>query len=275
VLVNVQLDDMVRGVHEHLEFGQGSLDLCGTLAALDEIDYRGCACVELPRHSHAAPDAAARAMRALTAAQGTTPDDWMIEAERRVRAEPAAVRLLFPSAGRHVGRQPCDPADPDGLVLGTLDDLARVRLLTALADTTPPDRLAASLTELYRGGDDAERRGVLRWLNAARHLPDDVVAAGVEIVLDALRANDIRLVAAAVGAFGGEHVDSHHWRHGVLKCLFVGVPLAAVAQLRARTDLELVRMIADFAAERHAAGRPVPADAEQLLRSAVLPAQES
>ncbi len=82
---------------------------------------------------------------------------------------------------------------------------------------------------------------------------------------DALRANDVRLVAAAMGPFAAAHLDDHSWRHGVLKCLFVEVPLAAVAELTRRTDPELLRMVADYAAERRAAGREVPADALALL----------
>ncbi|MFD7665849.1 sugar phosphate isomerase/epimerase family protein [Streptomyces sp. NPDC059788] len=68
LLVNVQLDDMRPGVHEHLEFGEGELDLPGTLAALRATGYTGVAAVELPRHSHAAPDVARRALGALRAA---------------------------------------------------------------------------------------------------------------------------------------------------------------------------------------------------------------
>ncbi|MDH6130136.1 sugar phosphate isomerase/epimerase family protein [Kitasatospora sp. GP82] len=71
LLVNVQLDDMLPGVHEHLEFGQGQLDLVATLAALDEIGYAGVAAVELPRHSHAAPQTAQKAMAALRQARKT------------------------------------------------------------------------------------------------------------------------------------------------------------------------------------------------------------
>ncbi|GAB2897334.1 sugar phosphate isomerase/epimerase [Streptomyces deserti] len=69
LLFNVQLDDMLPGVHEHLEFGEGRLDLAGTLAALDGIGYRGVAAVELPRHSHAAPQVASRALAALRRAR--------------------------------------------------------------------------------------------------------------------------------------------------------------------------------------------------------------
>lgn len=69
LLINVQLDDMLPGVHEHLEFGDGALDLPATLAALEEVGYRGLAAVELPRHSHAAPEVARRAIDALRAAR--------------------------------------------------------------------------------------------------------------------------------------------------------------------------------------------------------------
>jgi hypothetical protein len=283
--VNVQLDDMRPGVHEHLEFGEGELDLRATLAALSEIGYTGVAAVELPRHSHAAPVVAARALSALrtalhhapapvTPATGEDHDPewvsnvdhpWLVEAEQKVRRDPKAVAALFPAVGRKVGRAPLRPeTDPQGLVHGTVDDLARTRLLAVLAEVLDPAKLSEEIAQLYRYGDDAERRGVLRGLS---ELPAATVPAGVELVKDALRANDIRLVAAAMGDFTARHLDAHSWRHGVLKCLFVGVPLAAVSELAGRTDDELLRMVGDYAEERRAAGREVPADAVTLLEA--------
>ncbi|MFC0098921.1 sugar phosphate isomerase/epimerase family protein [Micromonospora marina] len=67
-LVNVQIDDMRRGVHEHLEFGAGEIDFPPVLAALREVGYAGLVAVELPRHSHAAPAVAARSLDFLRAA---------------------------------------------------------------------------------------------------------------------------------------------------------------------------------------------------------------
>lgn len=64
-LVNVQIDDMRRGVHEHLEFGEGEIDFPPVLSALDEVGYRGLVSVELPRHSHAAPAVARRSLSFL------------------------------------------------------------------------------------------------------------------------------------------------------------------------------------------------------------------
>lgn len=68
-LVNVQIDDMRRGVHEHLEFGTGEVDFPPTLRALDDAGYRGLVAVELPRHAHAAPKVARESLAFLTAAE--------------------------------------------------------------------------------------------------------------------------------------------------------------------------------------------------------------
>ncbi|WP_245641822.1 sugar phosphate isomerase/epimerase family protein [Nonomuraea candida] len=68
-LVNVQIDDMRRGTHEHLEFGEGEIDFPPVLRALAGSGYRGLAAVELPRHSHAAPDVAARSLAFLRRAE--------------------------------------------------------------------------------------------------------------------------------------------------------------------------------------------------------------
>ncbi|WP_285688274.1 sugar phosphate isomerase/epimerase family protein [Actinoplanes sp. NBRC 103695] len=69
-LVNVQIDDMRRGVHEHLEFGEGEIDFPPVLRALRTAGYGGLVAVELPRHSHAAPDVARRSIEFLTNAEG-------------------------------------------------------------------------------------------------------------------------------------------------------------------------------------------------------------
>jgi L-ribulose-5-phosphate 3-epimerase len=67
-IVNVQISDMKRGVHEHLPFGKGDLDLRACVAALREARYGGLVGVELSRDSHRAPDAVRESMAALRAA---------------------------------------------------------------------------------------------------------------------------------------------------------------------------------------------------------------
>lgn len=60
-LVNVHLEDMKAGIHEHLMFGEGEIDFPPIFKALSEAGYRGGVHVELSRHSHDAPRAAAQA----------------------------------------------------------------------------------------------------------------------------------------------------------------------------------------------------------------------
>ncbi|TVT48885.1 sugar phosphate isomerase/epimerase [Amycolatopsis rhizosphaerae] len=69
-LVNVQIDDMRRGVHEHLEFGAGEIDFPPVLDALGSVGYRGLVSVELPRDSHAAPAIARESLAFLRQAAG-------------------------------------------------------------------------------------------------------------------------------------------------------------------------------------------------------------
>ncbi|MGD6755533.1 EboA domain-containing protein [Streptomyces sp. BH105] len=199
----------------------------GTLPALGAVRVR----------LDAALDADARAWlhAALTEASARPDHDLP---EHRI----PAWQLWFAAAGRRVGDERADAA--------------RLLLLHAAGADT------ATLTALYTQGTAAERRAVLIALPHLVTGPD-----ARPLVEDALRANDTRLVAAAVGPYAAAHLPAHAWRHAVLKCLFTGVPVAAVARLadRARGDGELARMLGDFAAERTAAGRPVPDDLHRVL----------
>jgi L-ribulose-5-phosphate 3-epimerase len=66
-LWNVHIEDMRRGVHEHLMFGEGEMDFPPLLRALKDIDYTGGIHVELSRHGHDAVNAATRAIAFLGA----------------------------------------------------------------------------------------------------------------------------------------------------------------------------------------------------------------
>lgn len=60
-IANVHIEDMRRGVHDHLMFGEGEMDFPPIIAALAEAGYDGGVQVELSRHSHDAPRVARRA----------------------------------------------------------------------------------------------------------------------------------------------------------------------------------------------------------------------
>jgi hypothetical protein len=179
---------------------------------------------------------------------------WLTDAQRILGRDPAAIRTLFPQVGRRLGRGPLDDAPG-----WTADEAGRAVLLDALGD-----RVGAELGDLYRHGDAAERRGVLRALDVLV-LDDEARAVARDLVADALRTNDTRLVAAALGPFGVRTLDDDALAHAVLKCVFTGVPLAGVAGLDRRATPDLSRMLAGYAHERIAAGRTVPPEVWPLI----------
>lgn len=67
-LVHVQIEDMRRGVHDHLNFGDGEIDFPPVLARLHALAYDGLVSVELTRHSHTAHTVVPRAIDFLTRA---------------------------------------------------------------------------------------------------------------------------------------------------------------------------------------------------------------
>ncbi len=121
LLVNVQLDDMRTGVHEHLEFGEGELEPARHPGRADRGGLHrrrgGRAAAAQPRGAGRGRPGDRRA--AGGAVPPTRPSDvewvtqvdhpWLVEAEARVRADPAAIRTLFPAVGRKVGRAAAAP----------------------------------------------------------------------------------------------------------------------------------------------------------------------
>lgn len=181
---------------------------------------------------------------ALTAVPGRP---WLDDALARVRTDPDAVGPLFARTERKLGREPLAGAGD-----WTAGRAGRALLLAELAD---PWRIVT----LYQQGDAAERLAVLAALPLLA-----IGDAGVPLLHDALRTNDTRLVAAALGPYAA-HLDPASWRQGVVKCVFMGIALSAVDRLDDRADQELAAMLAALAQERTAAGRRLPTDAQALL----------
>lgn len=187
---------------------------------------------------------------------------WLEDAAGSVRHDPSTLPRFFPAAGRNVGRGPLHPAagtTPDPEHGWTVDDAARALLLLAAGRDA-----WAELADLYRFGDAAERRAVLRALPL---LPqgDDTARIGSALVDDALRTNDPRLIAAALGSYALEHLGEDALNQAILKCVFVGVPLSQVPGLSRRATPALARMLAGYVHERVAAGRSTPPDVWPLI----------
>ncbi|SDP31395.1 hypothetical protein SAMN04487905_103175 [Actinopolyspora xinjiangensis] len=190
---------------------------------------------------------------------------WLEEALTRVAQRRSAIGTLFPAAGRECARGTLveDSEEPRAVPrTWTCEDAVRALLLTALP--LEGAELGSEVTALYRYGDAAEKRGVLRGLGLLR-ADEGLVEAGLPLVRDGLRSNDTSLVAAALSEFGASHLDAPAYRQGVLKCVFLGIPLRDVAGLPERADAELARMLNDYARERSAAGREIPADVWRIV----------
>lgn len=176
---------------------------------------------------------------------------WLRDVTAELREKPDAIRVRFPTVGRKVGREPLHPlADPSDVHAWTIDDGARTLLLIALGEAAE-----AELTELYRYGDADERRGILRALPYLG-LGD----RGLGLTEDAIRTNDTRLIAAALGRYATEHLPHAAYDQAVLKCVFVGVPITGLDGVPERVTPEGARMLSAFVLERVAAGRDVPGE---------------
>jgi hypothetical protein len=182
---------------------------------------------------------------------------WLEEARGTVERDTGAIATIFPAVGRAVGRAPLHPDDrAEDVHVWTVDAAARTLLLVALGPAAN-----GQLAPLYRHGDTAERRAILR---ALPFLPiEDGV--GVPLVEDALRTNDLYLIAAALGPYAFARLDDAAVAQAVLKCVFVGVPLAGLASIEERATPGLASMLARYAHERVAAGRAVPEEVWSLI----------
>lgn len=140
--------------------------------------------------------------------------------------------------------------DPRGW---SVDQLARVRLLLAAA-SADPDRFPELLETLANTADVGELVALYQGLPLYPHPGRYVARAG-----EGARSNMKALYEAVAhrNPYPREYFDELAWNHMVLKALFIGSTLAPIQGLDERANLDLARMLADFAHERWAAGRDV------------------
>jgi hypothetical protein len=206
--------------------------------------------------AHAAPEARAWLSRGLAQ---LAPD-----------AEPFARGLffgLYAGAGRRLRSAALELSAAERTRLVTvgiarpsiwaLPDLARAVLLANACAATPAAEHVSIATEAFRRGDNGERVGLLRSLPV---LPGPDRFAPLAIEACRTHVLDVFAAIACDNPFPSGHFPEHNFNQLVIKTLFVELPLSRVIGWRERTNPELVRMATDYAAERRAAGRPVPDD---------------
>ena len=138
----------------------------------------------------------------------------------------------------------------------TQDDAARALLLMARRNQSAGSFVEAALA-CFDQGDAREQQSWLRalplWPETAPFLPH---------AIDACRTNIIPVFEslACENPYPAAHFPERNFNQMVLKALFNSIPLARVVALSSRLNPELSRMARDYAAERTAAGRTVPAD---------------
>ena len=189
---------------------------------------------------------------------------WLEEAIPRARAGLDGLLESYTMASTRLGAAPFEPpsgAEADAAMAFDrwhLEDAGRLALLLARLETaTDPAAFAEDARACYEQGDAREQAS---WLRGVALLPD--AGRYLPIVIDACRTNILPVFesVACENPYPSRHFPERNFNQMVLKALFNNVPLSRIVGLAARANAELARMAADYAAERRAAGRSVPAD---------------
>ncbi|MCK6545225.1 EboA domain-containing protein [Myxococcota bacterium] len=139
----------------------------------------------------------------------------------------------------------------------SVDELGRAEWLVRGVALHAGDAAAALVRQLYDDGDNRERQAVLRALPLLPE-PERFVALGVEACRS--HVSPIFEAIACDNVYPARYFPDASFHQMALKVAFVELPLARVVLLATRKTAELDRMARDYAGERQAAGRPVPAD---------------
>ncbi len=148
------------------------------------------------------------------------------------------------------------------------DEAARALLLLTLAEHLAPEEFAALALRCYELGDSREQES---WLRGLSLLPES--GRFLATAVDACRTNIIPLFEAIAceNPYPAEVFPEPNFNQLAMKVLFNGLALERIVGLEGRVNAELSRMSDDFASEREAAGRPVPADIWLVLAPHVGP----
>lgn len=200
---------------------------------------------------------------------------WLADAVAATRAplDRTAFATAFALAARQAGRATPEPATVEAdrlraagvtwpVALWGLDGLTRSALLLSAAAGLAPGEVEALVEQCYSQGDTRERQAVLRTLPL---LPDPArfVPLGVEACRTSIQP--VFEAIACENPFPARHFPEAGFNQMVLKAIFIEVAVGRILGLEGRITPELRRMAADYASERQAAGRSVPADIAYVL----------
>ncbi len=204
----------------------------------------------------------------VRARAGESGGNWLEQACATAGNDVDALSSAYTAASARVGRgslaldsqarAPFPDAAP-GLDVSrwTLDDAARSALLLSAAQRLTPDAFADAATACYERGDAREQQS---WLRGIALLPDP--ERFLRLTIDACRTNIIPVFEsiACENPYPARFFPERNFNQMVLKALFNTIALTRIVGRPGRLNAELSRMAGDYAAERRAAGRTVPAD---------------
>lgn len=201
---------------------------------------------------------------------------WLSEARDALAEDAAEAHWLraFSLVPRRLGKAPLIPDAGEVAAAQALRpgwDVTRWsveqagRIVILLAPDWDGKRLTAALGHIRAAADLGEAVALALALPL---LPDP--PRHLDWALEAVRSSILPLFEAVAHAnpYPVEQFDERAWNHMILKALFIGSPLAPIQGFARRHNPTLVRMADDFARERTAAGRPLPADIALCLNPA-------
>jgi len=182
-----------------------------------------------------------------------------------------AFRAAYAGSARRLGARAHAPFTPPAELVAhtrphwTLVDVVRGALLAHALSFAPEAGQPQLVIALFDGGEIGEQESLLRTLSVLP-APQRLAAAG----LNACRTNATRVFAALAceNPFPARHLPDPGFNQMVLKAMFMELSTRRIEGLAERVTPELKRMVESYAAERRAAGRPVPEDVEYVCTGA-------
>jgi hypothetical protein len=194
----------------------------------------------------------------------------LVERVLETAAAPGAVafRALFAGASRRLGASATLTVTPPGPLAAlarphfTLTDWTRLLLVLRALERLGPGEGPAFVLRTYEAGEIGEQESVLRTLSL---LPEPARFTETGVTGSRTNAKRVFEAIACDNPFPAAHFPDLNYNQLVMKAVFIEAAVARIEGLAARRNPELLRMAHDYASERRAASRPVPADVALIL----------
>lgn len=174
--------------------------------------------------------------------------------------------VSFVSAPRFVGKQKLEINTPSAELLifknWSTDQLVRVYLLLLAEKNNPSNSFLKYIDLLF---ETAEIKESVALYSALPFFQNPQIFT--QKATDAVRSNisDIFDAIAFDNPFPAEYFTELAWNQLVLKCIFNDKPIHRIIGIEKKANQNLANTLSDFAHERWAAGRSVPAQSWRLV----------